>query len=116
MAETSLAVSRLLGLDEIDVALGGQIRFNAWAQLEGGENNEKAVCIFGGGMFDSGTDGSIRVSTDGQGLAAQSVGESELRDCRREVDHGGLLEPAGQGTQDFWRTGPLWRTMACGRQ
>src|SRR5216684_1466782 len=81
-----------------------------------GENNEKAVCIFGGGMSDSGTDGGIRVSADGQGLAAQSVGESQLRACRREVDHGGLLEPAGQGAQDFWRTGPLWRSVARGSQ
>jgi len=38
---------------------------------------------------------------------AQSAGESELHSGRREDDRRGLLEPAGQGAQDFWRTGTV---------
>ena len=35
--ETNPGFIRLLELSEIDVALGRQIRFNVWAQSEGGE-------------------------------------------------------------------------------
>src|SRR6266851_6948374 len=110
-AETSLQFSRLLQLGEFAVALGGQIRFNAWAQLEG-ENNEKTICISCGGRSDFGSDGGAGLCADGQGSAAQSGGEGQLHAGRREDDYRGLLEPARQGAQDLWRIGPLWRSVA----
>jgi len=41
-----------------------------------GENDEKAICSFGSGMSDSGSDGSAGLGADGQGGAAKSAGES----------------------------------------
>src|SRR5216683_2480173 len=81
-----------------------------------GENNEKTVRSIRSGMSDSGSDGGAGLGADGQGGAAQSGGESELRARRREDDYGGLLEPARQGAQDFWRIGALRRGVARGRQ
>src|SRR6267143_2745784 len=92
--ETNPGLIRLLELGEIDVALGRQIRFNVWAQSEG-EKNEKRICSFGNGMYDSGSHGGVGLSAGGQSFATQSTGESELHACRREVNHGGLLKPAG---------------------
>src|SRR5260370_42427337 len=81
-----------------------------------GENNEKRICSFSSGMSCRGSDGGTGLGADGQGFAAQSAGEGELRVGRRENNHGGLFEPARQGPQDFWRFGPLWGGLARGWQ
>src|ERR1700674_2250257 len=77
-----------------------------------GEKNEKTICSIGSGMSDSGSDGGAGLGADGQGGAAKSGGKSELRVGRRKVGHCGLLESAREGAKDFWRIGPLWRSLA----
>ena len=50
-----------------------------------------------------------------QKTASQPGGQRAVQVCRRQVDQGGLLQPARQGPQDFRRAGPLravWRTGA----
>jgi len=84
-----------------------------------GEKNEKTICCFCSGMSDSWSDGGAGLSADGQKLRGRSPAAKAQFALwpMGENDNRGLLEPAREGAQDFWRIGPLTgKVWARGRQ
>jgi hypothetical protein len=61
-----------------EVALCGQIRFNAGGDIPRRENHEETICVFGGRLFDTGFDGRAGLGSDEQSFTAESAGESHM--------------------------------------